>query len=112
MEILTIIVTAVCSGSLAWIFTLKFTRKEAEANAMSKVQEVYQKLITDINSDREHLKAENEKLSTLIKHMNERLNELEEKVRENERQIGKSSPYLCALALTCQQFKKKDLTEL
>ena len=45
--IITAIITALCTGGLTWLFTLRYTRKQAEADAMKSVQEVYQGLIED-----------------------------------------------------------------
>ena len=49
--IITAVVTAFCTGGLTWLFTLRYTRKQAEADAMKSVQEVYQKL-TEVILDR------------------------------------------------------------
>ena len=46
--IITAIITALCTGGLTWLFTLRYTRKQAEADAMKSVQEVYQELIEDV----------------------------------------------------------------
>ena len=32
--IITAIITALCTGGLTWLFTLRYTRKQAEADAM------------------------------------------------------------------------------
>ena len=32
--IITAVITALCTGSLTWLFTLRYTRKQAEADAM------------------------------------------------------------------------------
>ena len=55
-EILALIVTAVTSGSLSWLVTIKFTRKQAEADAMKSVQDVYQELIKDLRTSNSSLK--------------------------------------------------------
>lgn len=56
--IITSVISAVGSGSLVWVATAKYTRKQAEADAMKSVQDVYQELIEDLKSDRENLKTE------------------------------------------------------
>ena len=44
------------TSGLTWLFTLRYTRKQAEADAMKSVQEVYQELIEDMKNDRKELK--------------------------------------------------------
>lgn len=61
-EIIIIIITAVCSGSMGWLFTLRWTRKKAESEALSSVQDIYQEIITDLKTDRSDLNAENRRL--------------------------------------------------
>ena len=55
--IITAIITALCTGGLTWLFTLRYTRKQAEADAMKSVQEVYQGLIEDMKNDRKELRT-------------------------------------------------------
>lgn len=103
--IISNIITGLCTGSLAWLFTVKFTRKEAEASAMGKVQEVYQALINDLQHDRDNLK-------TRLTDMEQRVNVLEVTVRNNERILSKTSPFLCRLAATCKVREKMEANEL
>ena len=75
--LVTTIVSSLCTGGLTWLFTLKYTRKQAEADAMLSVQNVYQQIIEDLKTDRAELK-ENIK-----------------EVSENEREIKAMKPNLC-----------------
>ena len=45
INIITHIVTLVLGGGVAWLFTIKYTRRQAEADAMQHFQTVYQGLI-------------------------------------------------------------------
>lgn len=104
-NLITIIVTALTSGSLvgsiASLATLKFTRKKAENDATKTTQEVYQTIIRDMQESREELKKDN-------KEMGERVRTLETNQRSQQQRIDKLSgvitrisPMACALALTC-----------
>lgn len=79
--LVTTIVSSLCTGGLTWLFTLKYTRKQAEADAMLSVQNVYQQIIEDLKTDRAELK--------------ENIKELALKVSENEREIKAMKPSLC-----------------
>lgn len=63
-SIVTIILTFIFGGGLisyiTSLITLKYTKKQAEANAMKSVQDVYQELIKDMRSAMENLKKEKE----------------------------------------------------
>lgn len=48
----------VTGGGVLSFATLKFTRKQAEADAMKAVQEVYQGTIKDLREDKGHLSKE------------------------------------------------------
>lgn len=48
----------ITGGGLLSFATLKFTRKQAEANAMKAVQEVYQETIKDLREDKERMSEE------------------------------------------------------
>lgn len=89
------IVTALCTGSLSWLFTLRYTRKEAEAGAMEHVQRVYQTLVADLQADRSNLKE-------TINHMNSRITVLERVVRDG-------APRMCAFSDDCQKFKRYEM---
>lgn len=87
-EILALIVTAVTSGSLSWLVTIKFTRKQAEADAMKSVQDVYQELIED-------LRTSNSSLKEKIAEMEESIKLLQGDVQRNNRRLIELQPWLC-----------------
>ena len=68
--LITTVISSICTGGITWLFTLKYTRKQAEADAMLSVQNVYQQIIEDLKTDRVELK--------------ENIKELALKVSENE----------------------------
>ena len=49
----------ISGGGLATVFSIKYTRKTAQANAMKAVQDVYQETIHDLRLDKEIMKREN-----------------------------------------------------
>lgn len=65
--IITTIISSVCTGGLTWLFTLKYTRKQAEADAMKSLQEVYKGIIEDLKTDREENRKEIEQLTARVK---------------------------------------------
>lgn len=79
--IISALVTAFCSGGLVWIFTVKYTRKQAQADAMKSVQEVYQTTIQDMKQERTELKSE--------------IKELKKEVAGNTQDIKEMKPFLC-----------------
>lgn len=87
-NILSYILTFLTGGGALSLVTWRFTKKEAEASAMEKVQNVYQQLIEDILSDRTRLK--------------ERVDRLESQVRDNAEALAALQPWLC-YRLRCRE---------
>lgn len=96
-EILALIVTAITSGSLSWLVTIKFTRKQAEADAMKSVQDVYQELIED-------LRASNSLLKEKIAEMEESIKSLQSDVQRNNMRLIEIQPWLCFLEGCCRRI--------
>lgn len=109
-EVLILILTSLASGGLAWIFTLKFTRQQAKADAMKSVQDIYQELITDLKTELSELSVENKQLkeqnTQLLKEQNsellerhsrmlEKLSTVETMALSNSKNIGKMLPMVC-----------------
>jgi septal ring factor EnvC (AmiA/AmiB activator) len=88
-EILTLIISNLCTGSLSWLFTLKYSRRQAEATAMEQVQRIYQTLVNDIKADRDALREDRESLKAQIADMEKRIADLEATVTLNEKIISK-----------------------
>lgn len=82
------LLSAFCSGGLTWLFTIRYARKQAEADSMKSVQEIYQKLVEDLKNEREELKKE--------------IEELKITVSNNTRDINALTPKLCG-RMKCQE---------
>ena len=107
MEILNIIlpiVSANIGGGATWLFTIKYDRKQAEATAMEKLQVVYQRMIDDLNADRERLEKE-------IAQMKEKIAQLEKKFNEKERIMRIARNHCCGKAEECPNFESFDFSK-
>lgn len=89
----------ITGGGLLSFATLKFTRKQAEANAMKAVQDVYQETIADLRSDKDEMKKENAE-------MRNTLNELRKEVHQHAKDINLLKSYKCTV-LDCV-LRKRD----
>ncbi len=81
--IISTLVSALCSGGLTWVFTIRYARKQAEADSMKSVQEIYQGLVEDLKKERVELRSEIEKLRTTVE--------------TNSRDINAMKPKLCGV---------------
>ena len=133
-EFWTVVVPCIISllggGGLTWLFTIRWTRKQEENNATKTSQEIYQSIITDLNSDRSrlveekvHLRAELSEtraelsetraaLSETQTHLNrldKRSNIVEGQLQLVNRKLNAVLPLTCADAPTCE--RKKELTK-
>lgn len=81
----------ITGGGLLSFATLKFTRKQAEANAMKAVQEVYQETIKDLRED----KAE----------MNKEMQELRDRVAGIYKELSSLRKYKC-ITMDCKLRKE------
>ena len=102
LNIITPVITLVLGGGVAWRFTIKYTRRQAEADAMQHFQTVYQGLIKDLQDDRAELRLQNDKLAGTIEAMNERINGLERTVETNARILKQLSRFASEKAPTCK----------
>ncbi len=105
MEILNIIlpiVSAIIGGGATWLVTIKYTRKQAEADAMQHFQTAYQGLINDLKADRSDLRQERDSLADTIKKMEQRVNELERNVEANAKILKQLSKFASEKAPTCK----------
>ena len=114
-SIVTIILTFIFGGGLisyiTSLITLKYTKKQAEANAMKSVQDVYQELIKDMRSAMENLKKEKEdvekRLSLRIESLELKQKEMEKKVDDNENKITKLETLKCKILL-CNKRQQRN----
>lgn len=80
----------ISGGGLATLFTIKYTRKTAQADAMKAVQDVYQETIQDLRSDKEIMKQENME-------MKDHISNLEKTVKQNCIDIDELKNYQCVV---------------
>lgn len=123
-QLIGCLVSAAASGGLTWIATLKFVRRQANADAMKSVQDVYQELVEDIKKDREELRDETKTLHDSYEEKTrelgesvKRITELEKRVATNKRkiaaqdeQIQAMSPLVCTV-LSCPN-RRRDTHEI
>lgn len=114
--ILPYVATLLAGGGISWIFTIRYTRKQEEANATKTSQEIYQALITDLNSDRGRLIEEKDQLrgelsetQRQVKRLDQRSNTLQNQVQLVNRKLNEVLPLTCSAAPTCET--KRKLTE-
>lgn len=109
------ILTLLCGGGLGWLFTLRATRKKADADAMKCVQDVYQqtiddlnKYVSDIRTDRNALRKDRDEMRDENKRLQDKLDKLENDIRDlrnvvarNSRKVDAMRPLVCLKAPTC-----------
>ena len=107
-NLLTFILGGGLLSFITGVITLKYTKKQAEAKALSSVQDVYQELIADLRADKEAMKKEKIESETKWTYRIEKLesNQLsqDKKIAENEKEIQKDGrrsrlplhPILCS----------------
>lgn len=89
----------ISGGGLAAVFTVKYTRKTAQADAMKAVQDVYQETIQDLRSDKEIMKKENME-------MRDQISILEKTVKQNCIDIRELKSYKCVV-VDCKDRRKE-----
>lgn len=92
------ILAFISGGGLVSIFTLKYSKKQAEANAMRAVQEVYQNTIKDLQADKEIMKQDNRELRAQI-------SELQKSVHQNSKDISLLKEFKC-IVTDCPKRKR------
>ncbi len=120
--IITALLSAITSGGLASIFTLRAARRKADADAMQSVQDVYQQALADqqnyigklketrdhLVTDREEMRRENNELRERLNNMDEKVRQLEYDVARNGRMMTALRPFLCG-RLDCPNRTMVDL---
>ena len=106
-NLLTFLLGGGLLSSITGVITLKYTKKQAEAKALSSVQDVYQELIADLRADKEAMKKEKIESETKWTYRIEKLesNQLsqDKKIAENEKADLKR--FKC-VNLTCNNRKQ------
>jgi hypothetical protein len=108
-NLLTFLLGGGLLSSITGVITLKYTKKQAEAKALSSVQDVYQELIADLRADKEAMKKEKIESETKWTYRIEKLesNQLsqDKKIAENEKEIADLKRFKC-VNLTCNNRKQ------
>lgn len=108
-NLLTFLLGGGLLSSITGVITLKYTKKQAEAKALSSVQDVYQELIADLRADKETMKKEKIESETKWTYRIEKLesNQLsqDKKIAENEKEIADLKRFKC-VNLTCNNRKQ------
>lgn len=86
------------------IITMKYTKKQAEANAMKAMQDVYQELITDLRTDRDSLKAELKNIREDRESMRSDIEKMKREITENRKLYNELKTYKCT-DLSCIKRK-------
>lgn len=89
----------ISGGGLAAVFTVKYTRKTAQADAMKAMQDVYQETIEDLRSDKAIIKKENTE-------MRDQISNLEITVKQNCIDINELKNYKCVI-MNCKNRRKE-----
>lgn len=112
LNIITPIVTLVLGGGVAWLFTIKYTRRQAEADAMQHFQTVYQGLIKDLQEDRANLRLEIQDMKNQLTSDSERIKKLEEGQQKNVNVIKQLARLACVKAPSCADCVLIDISQL
>ena len=105
-NLLTFILGGGLLSFITGVITLKYTKKQAEAKALSSVQDVYQELIADLRADKEAMKKERieseTKWATRIE--NNQIDQ-DKKIADNENEIADQKRFKC-INLLCNNRKQ------
>lgn len=95
-------------STITGFVTLKYTKKQAEAKALSSVQDVYQELIADLRADKEAMKkdkVESETRWTIrIEKLESNQQSQDKKIADNEKEIADLKRFKC-INLSCNNRK-------
>lgn len=105
LNIIIPIITLALGGGCTWIFTIKHTRRQAEADAMQHYQIAYQGLIKDLQDDRTELRKE-------LADMRSKIADLEKLVDSNTRVIKSLTRLACVKAPQCADCVLIDISQL
>lgn len=108
LNILIPVVTLILGGGAAWFFTIKYTRRQAEADAMQHFQTVYQGLIKDLKEDRTTMRNE---CTSQINDLKIKVSELERVVENNTKVIKQLSRLACVKAPQCTDCVLIDISQ-
>lgn len=93
------IITFVGGGGAVYLINWRSIKKQAEAEAMKVVQDVYQQTISDMKADKEDMKTDNSELKKTVA-------ELQREVNQNTKDINQLKQFKCVV-LDCKLRKRE-----
>lgn len=93
------VLTFILGGGIVSLVKWRSIKKQAEADAMKAVQEVYQETIKDLRDDKEMMKKDNSELRAIV-------SELQKTVQQNSIDIRELKGFKC-IVLDCKLRKKE-----
>lgn len=93
------VLTFVGGGGAVYLINWRSMKKQAEAEAMKAVQDVYQETIEDLRADKAAMKADNTELRGIV-------SDLQKTVYQNTKDINLLKQFKCTV-LDCK-LRKKD----
>ena len=104
-NLLTFLLGGGLLSSITGVITLKYTKKQAEAKALSSVQDVYQELIADKEAMKKEKIESETKWTTRIEKLESNQLSQDKKIAENEKEIADLKRFKC-VNLTCNNRKQ------
>ena len=93
--IITGVVTMLTGSGIGSLVTLRYTRKQAENEAILGKQNIYQKIIDDLMDDRNFYKDLTDTLKEQVIVLEQKVEQLDREVRENRQALKDLQPSLC-----------------
>ena len=93
------ILTFIGGGGAVYMINWKSIKKQAEAEAMKVVQDVYQQTIADLKADKDDMRKDNAELKANIA-------ELQREVNQNTKDINLLKQFKCVV-LDCKLRKRE-----
>lgn len=112
INIIIPVITLIVGGGAGWVFTIKYTRRQAEADAMQHYQTAYQGLINDLKDDRKALREELQQLRKQLSEADNRIEILELGQRQNSSVIKQLAKLACIKASQCKDCVLIDISQL
>lgn len=107
-EFWTIIITGLVSmltgSGIGSLVTLRFTREQAENEAILGKQNIYQKIIDDLMDDRNFYKDLTDTLKEQVIVLEQKVEHLDKEVRENRQALKDLQPSLCGRSNCVQRI--------
>ena len=93
------VLTFIAGGGIVFLVKWRSIKRQAEAEAMKAVQEVYQETIKDLREDKEIMKRDNAELRGIV-------GQLQIVVNQNSKDISELKGYKC-IVLDCKLRRRE-----